>query len=246
MRDLALVCVDQKSINILLATPLGKKDQVAKTVQSDLSQMGARCELDMNNIDTASLDDLSPEEQQKFKALQEYMQVQFLADVKKDRSGKVARLKEFELMPTRLNGNNIEVIPTVSKKPSHETPPMKSIVHSDELIASYIARLEQLEDLENERALGFNNNEANSSTPKENPQGSRPRLAPLHVNNGNFAYGLTPNPASGQYHQFQLHMPNMAAPVEPLQGTGQTGAMHLVPDQPLPISVMPIRWSLLF
>jgi hypothetical protein len=68
-----LVCVDQKSVNILLATLLGKKDQVAKTVQSDLSQMGAQCELDMNNIVTVSLDDLSLEEQQKFKALQEYM-----------------------------------------------------------------------------------------------------------------------------------------------------------------------------
>jgi hypothetical protein len=54
-------------------TLLGTKDHVAKTVQSDLSQMGARCELDMNNIVTVSLEDLSPEEQQKFKVLQEYM-----------------------------------------------------------------------------------------------------------------------------------------------------------------------------
>jgi hypothetical protein len=54
-------------------TLLGTKDHVAKTVQSDLSQMGARCELDMNNIVTAPLEDLSPEEQQKFKVLQEYM-----------------------------------------------------------------------------------------------------------------------------------------------------------------------------
>jgi hypothetical protein len=87
------MCVEQKSVNILLATPLGKKDQVAKSVQSNLSQMGARCDLHMNNIVTASLEDLSPEEQQKFKALQEYMQVQFLAGVKKDQSDKVARLK---------------------------------------------------------------------------------------------------------------------------------------------------------
>jgi menaquinone-dependent protoporphyrinogen IX oxidase len=84
------VCVEQKSVNILLATSLGKTDQVAKTVQSNLSQMGAQCDLDMNNIVTMSLEDLSPEEKQKFKALQEYMQVQFLAGVKKDRSGKVA------------------------------------------------------------------------------------------------------------------------------------------------------------
>jgi hypothetical protein len=122
------MCVDQKSVNILLATPLVTKDQVAKTVQSDLSQMGAQCELDMNNIFTASLEDLTPEEQHKFKALQEYMQVQFLAGVKKDRSGKVARLKEFELPAIRLNDNNIEVIPTVTKKPRPETNPTKSTV----------------------------------------------------------------------------------------------------------------------
>jgi hypothetical protein len=220
-------------------TPPGKKDQVAKTVQSDLSQMGARCELDMNNIITASLEDLSPEEQHKFKALQEYMQVQFLAGVKKDRSSKMARLKEFELPAIRLNDNNIEVIPTVSKKPLPKTSPMKSTVESDELFASYIARLEWLEDLEKDRALGFNNNETNSSTPKANPHGYYPTLAPLLVNNGTHAYGLTPNPTSGQYPQFQTHMPNMAAPVEPMQGTCQTGAMEFVPDQPLPISVVP-------
>jgi hypothetical protein len=115
--------------------------------------MGAWCELDMNNIVTATLEDLSPEDQQKFKALQEYMQVQFLAGVKKDRSGKVARLKEFELPAIRLNDSNIEVIPTVSKKPSSETPPMKSTVDSDELLASYIAHLEWLKDLEKDRAL---------------------------------------------------------------------------------------------
>jgi hypothetical protein len=193
----------------------------------------------MNNIVTTSLEDLSPEEQQKLKALQEYMQVQFLTGVKTDRSEKMARLKEFEQPTIRLNDNNIEVIPTVSKKPPPKTSSMKSTVESDELLASYIAHLEWLEDLEKDRALGFNNNETNSSTPKANPQGSHPSLAHLPVNNGNHAYGLTPNPASGQYPQFQPHRPNMAALVEPMQGTVETGAMELVPDQPLPISVVP-------
>jgi hypothetical protein len=55
--------VSTRKASIVLVTPLGKKDQVAKTVQSDLSQMGARCELDMNNIVTTSLEDLSLEEQ---------------------------------------------------------------------------------------------------------------------------------------------------------------------------------------
>jgi hypothetical protein len=61
----------------------------------------------------------------------------------------------------------------------------------------------------------------------------------LPVNNDNFAYGLTPNPASGQYPQFQLHRANMATQVGLMQGTGQTGAMEFVPEQPLPVSVAP-------
>jgi hypothetical protein len=133
------VCVDQKSVNILLATPLGKKDQVAKIIQSNLSQMGARCDLDLNNIVTASLEDVPPEEQQKYKALQEYLHVQLLADIKNYRSGKAVRLKEFKLPAIRLNDNNIEVIPTVSKKPPPDITPTKSIVGSDELLTSYIA-----------------------------------------------------------------------------------------------------------
>jgi hypothetical protein len=110
---------------------------------------------------------------------------------------------------------------------------------SDGLLPSYIAHLEWLEDLEKDSALGFNNNDANSSIPKANPQWSYPSLAPLPVNNDNFAYGLTINLASGEYPQFQPNRPNMAAPVGPMQGTGQTGAMELVPDQPLPIFVVP-------
>jgi hypothetical protein len=157
----------------------------------------------------------------------------------------VARLKEFELPTIRINDSNIEVIPIVSKKPPPENTPTKSTVGSDELLASYstvgsdellasyIARLERLEDLERDRALGFNNNDANSSTPKANPQWSHPSLAPLPVNIDNFAYGLAPNLASGQYPQFQPNRPNLATPVGPMQGTGQTSAMELVPDQPL-------------
>jgi hypothetical protein len=64
------------------------------------------------------------------------MQVQFLTGVNKDRSGKVARLKEFELPAIRLNNDNVEVIPTISKKPPPETSPMKSTRESDELLAS--------------------------------------------------------------------------------------------------------------
>jgi hypothetical protein len=40
-------------------------------------------------------------------------------------------------------------------------------VGSDELLAFYISHLEQLEDLEKDRALGFNNNDVNSSNLKQ-------------------------------------------------------------------------------
>jgi hypothetical protein len=121
------------------------------------------------------------------------MQVQFLAGVKKDRSDKVARLKEFELLAIKLNDNNIEVIATASEKPSPEPSPMKSRVESDELLASYIARLECLEDLEKDMSFGYNNNETSSSTPKANPHGPYPSLASLPiVNTANYAYGMPP------------------------------------------------------
>jgi hypothetical protein len=73
----------------------------------------------MENIITTSMEDLFPEEQQKLQVLQEYMKVQFLACVKEDRSGKVARLKESELPTIKLKDNKIELITTISKPPSY-------------------------------------------------------------------------------------------------------------------------------
>jgi hypothetical protein len=71
------------------------------------------------------------------------MKVQFLDGVKTDRHGKVAILKEFELPTIKLNDNKIEVIPTISK-PTPTSSAQKSILGSDELLASYIAHLERL------------------------------------------------------------------------------------------------------
>jgi hypothetical protein len=91
------------------------------------------------------------------------MQVQFLAGIKKDRLGKVARLKEFELPTIKLNDNKIEVIPNVSKPLPTSSSPMKSIVGDDGLLASYIASLECLEDLEKDRNTAYNNNETSTN-----------------------------------------------------------------------------------
>jgi hypothetical protein len=123
----------------------------------------------MNNIITASMEDLTPEEQQKYQVLQEY---------KKDHHGKVARLEEFELLAIRLNDNKVEVIPTVNKPPPTSSS-QKSSVDSDELLASYISHLEHLEDLEKDRNIADNNNETSRSAPKIYPHWVYPSLAPL-------------------------------------------------------------------
>lgn len=96
---------------------LGKKDLVLTTIQSNPRQMGSPCDLDMENIITTLLKDLTQEEQQKFQALEEYMKVQFQAGVKKCHYGKVARLKEFEPSTIKLNDNNVGVITTISQPP---------------------------------------------------------------------------------------------------------------------------------
>jgi hypothetical protein len=94
----------------------------------------------MNNFITVLMEDLTPEEQHKYHALQEYMKVQFLGDIKKDHHGKVERLKEFELPVLKINDNKVEVITTVSKSPLASFA-WKSTVDSDEFLASYISRL---------------------------------------------------------------------------------------------------------
>jgi hypothetical protein len=70
------------------------------------------------------------------------MKLQFLARIKKNHHGKVARLKEFELSAIKLS-DKVEVIPTVSKPPPTSSA-QKSTVDSGELLASYIARLKCL------------------------------------------------------------------------------------------------------
>src|SRR6187551_2062104 len=55
-------------------------------------------------------------------------------------------------------------------------------------------------------------------------------------------YGMPSEFAIGQSLPFQPTGPNMAKPVRPDQGTGQTGltnALELVHDQPMPLSVLP-------
>jgi hypothetical protein len=130
---------------------------------------------------------------------------------------RVARLKDFELSAIKLNNNKVEVITSISKTPPTSTA-QKSTVGSDELLASYIDRLERSEDLEKDKNIAFNNNETSSSAFKINPhEVVYPSLSPLPItNNANFTYGMPPETPIGHTLPFQPRRPSMATPVGPL------------------------------
>lgn len=116
----------------------------------------------------------------------------------------------------KLNVNKIEVISNVRKSLPNPFISQKSIVGSDKLVASYIARF--LEDIEQGRNITLDNNEPNSSVPKIDASGVvHPSLAPLpDTNFGNYLYGMPLYFFIGQTSQFQPPRPTMATPVRPM------------------------------
>jgi hypothetical protein len=82
------VCSTGKSVNTLLATPLGKY-LVLQPIM-------------------VNIEDLSEEDQRKYIELQEYVKQQFLSGAKKDRSGKVTMIQDFEMSSIKINNDKIE------------------------------------------------------------------------------------------------------------------------------------------
>jgi hypothetical protein len=82
------VCSTGKSVNTLLATPLGKY-LVLQPIM-------------------VNIEDLSEEDQRKYIELQEYVKQQFLSGAKKDRSGKVTMIQDFEMPSIKINNDKIE------------------------------------------------------------------------------------------------------------------------------------------
>jgi hypothetical protein len=82
------VCSTGKSVNTLLATPLGKY-LVLQPIM-------------------VNIEDFSEEDQRKYIELQEYVKQQFLSGAKKDRSGKVTMIQDFEMSSIKINNDKIE------------------------------------------------------------------------------------------------------------------------------------------
>jgi hypothetical protein len=55
-----------------------------------------------------NIEDFSEEDQRKYIELQEYVKQQFLSGAKKDRSGKVTMIQDFEMSSIKINNDKIE------------------------------------------------------------------------------------------------------------------------------------------
>jgi hypothetical protein len=69
--------------------------------------MGARSDLDKNNVIMVNIEELSEQDQRKYAELQEYIKQQFLSYAKKDRSSKVTITQDFKLSAIKLNKDKV-------------------------------------------------------------------------------------------------------------------------------------------
>jgi hypothetical protein len=81
VRSSALVCSDQKKRQHTFGDSAGDKF-IFYSQSFDLC-MGARCDLDKNNVIMVNIEELSEEDQRKYSELQEYTKQQFLFGAKK-------------------------------------------------------------------------------------------------------------------------------------------------------------------
>lgn len=196
---------------------------------------GARCELDPKNIIMANIEELGEEEQRKYAKLQEFVKQQFLLGITKDRHGKTSRDQDFAMLAIKLNEDKVEVISNVSPTPDLTALTDKfnaAFKDQSDLVTSMMAKLERVEG---KSFKAFDEN----TIPQINSQGvvqSGMSAAPIE----NPTYGMPANFYSGQTPPSGLvQKPTMATPVRPVPATDQTGQMTVVPEQPLPISVVP-------
>jgi hypothetical protein len=112
--------------------------------------MGSQCDIDKKNVIMVNIEELCEEDQRKYTELQEYIKQQFLSGAKKDCSGKVTLMQDFELSAIKLNKDKVEVIPTVSQtSPSDLATQLSAIERAfndqSSLVASVVTHLEKVE-----------------------------------------------------------------------------------------------------
>jgi hypothetical protein len=103
--------------------------------------MGSQCDIDKKNMIMVNIEELSEEDQRKYIELQEYIKQQFLSGARKDRSGMVTMIQDFEMPAIKINNDKIEVITTVSKPETNLSMKLTEIFDKFELQRSQVAKM---------------------------------------------------------------------------------------------------------
>jgi DNA-binding protein YbaB len=201
--------------------------------------MGSQCDIDKKNVIMVNIEELSEENQRKYTELQEYIKQQFLSGVKKDRLGKVTLNQDFELPAIKLNKEKVEVIPTVSQASSPDLVTQLSAItdrferafnDQSSLVASVVTLLEKIEG---KRVINI----SNDGVPQVDSQGvlHSTTSAALEASPEAPLYGMPTG-----FYPGQTPLPKRTRLDRPQAGlTALSGQMVMVPDQSLPLSVVP-------
>ena len=123
--------------------------------------MESTSNINKDNINAVSLEELSEDERQRYLAAQEQFRSQYVMRIKKNRQGGVTRAQEFVVPAFKIKDHKIEVISNVSTQiPDPSMPePSATTKGMDEHIATLIGRIEKFEKGE------FINDNVNSNIP---------------------------------------------------------------------------------
>jgi hypothetical protein len=88
-----------------------------------------------------NIEELSEEDQRQYIELQEYIKQQFLSGARKDRSGMVTMIQDFEMPEIKINNDKIEVITNVSKPETNLSMKLTEIFDKFELQRSQVAKM---------------------------------------------------------------------------------------------------------
>ena len=139
-----------------LATPLGKINLVLQPITSTPIMSGSTCDLDKDNIITATMEELTDEERKRYLIAEEHFRAQFLKGFKKDRGGLVKRVEEFVMPAFKLANDQVEELPKVTGESSDLMQQITRMM-DDKLLAAQTVTSELISSMTGNSDKGKNN-----------------------------------------------------------------------------------------
>lgn len=195
-----------------LETPLGKKILVLETDLMYPSKMGANCELDLENIISATIEELTKDERQDYLMAEEHFRAQSLKGFKKDRSGQVKRVQDVVMPAFTLKDKQIKVTGNVSA-PSPLVNQFLSLI-GDKIAESNKNATDLLLNLTDYMHVMSKRKGVDHSCSTET---LRPISSATPASASQTLYGMPPNYFDGQTPPPQSVQPSMAEPVRPVR-----------------------------